>query len=271
MYVRERAADSVATPPWTVDTRALRLDAATWRTLLERLGPSLGLWRAAEVAALREQMYARPLLDLGCGDGLVTSLAIGHADLGLDPNPRALQRAEPLGLYDRVMAAPVESSDLPAAAFSTVVSNSVLEHLPALDDVLRAVARVLRPGGRLIFTVPTATFSSSLALPLRAYARWRNRQLGHANLWPVRQWSEHLTRAGLHVESVRPYLRPALVRAWDALELIQQVWIAHRRLVSVAWRRIPPSGFARLAARAARLDLSSGAPGGGCLVVARKW
>ena len=32
------------------------------------MGPSLGLWRAAEIAALREQTYEPPVLDLGCGD-----------------------------------------------------------------------------------------------------------------------------------------------------------------------------------------------------------
>jgi hypothetical protein len=34
--------------------RPLYLDAPTFRVLLEQQGPSLGLWRAAEIAALRE-------------------------------------------------------------------------------------------------------------------------------------------------------------------------------------------------------------------------
>ena len=259
-----------AYPMWTLDIRPLRLEAAAWRVLLERQGPSLGLWRAAEVAALREQRCQRPILDLGCGDGLVTSLALGRVEVGLDPDERALERAERLGTYHRIVPARMQDAALPDESMATVVSNSVLEHLPALDDTLQAVARVLRPGGGLIFTAPTEAFGSQLLLPVGAYAARRNRQLDHLNLWTAQQWAERLSRAGLDLLLLRPYLRPMLVRAWDALELTQQVWVARKRIVGLAWRRIPPASFERLAQWAARLDLSSPAPGGGRLIIARK-
>jgi SAM-dependent methyltransferase len=222
------------------------------------------------VAALREQRCQRPILDLGCGDGLVTSLALGRVEVGVDPDERALERAERLGTYQRVIPTRIQDADIPDASIATVVSNSVLEHVPALDDALQAVARVLRPAGRLIFTAPTETFGSELLLPLEAYGLWRNRQLEHLNLWTAQGWADRLSRAGLDLLLLRPYLRPSLVRAWDALELSQQVSVARRRVLGLAWRRIPPAGFERLAEWAAHLDLSSPAPGGGRLIVARK-
>jgi len=251
-------------------SRPLYLDAATFHTLLKLQGPSLGLWRAAEIAVLREQVYEHPILDLGCGDGLVTSQVLPRVEIGLDPDEKVLKRATQSGIYERFEATPAEEMRLPDSSMGTVVSNSVLEHLPHLDAVLEAVARVLRIGGRLIFTVPTEAFSTWLVLPVAKYAGWRNSQLCHLNLWPIERWVSHLERVGLEVEEVRPYLRHELVSTWDALELLQQIWIFHRRLVSIVWQHIPPSLLDHMSCWASYVDLSSQAPGGGRLVVARK-
>jgi SAM-dependent methyltransferase len=249
---------------------ALYLDARTFRILLELQGPSLGLWRAAEVAALREQQYERPILDLGCGDGLVTSMVWSRVEFGLDPDENVLAHAARLGIYECLLAAAAEDSCLADESIGTVISNSVLEHLTHIDVALEKVAQMLRPGGRLIFTVPTEAFSTWLALPVSCYAVWRNRQLRHLNLWSTARWAQQLQRAGLEVEVVRPYLRRELVCTWDILELFQQLWLFRRRLVGVIWQRIPPSMLDSLAAWASQLDLSASDTGGGRLIVARK-
>ncbi len=251
-------------------TKPLHLDAQTFRTLLELQGPSLSLWRAAEIAALREQVFEPPVLDLGCGDGLVTSLVLSKVEIGLDPNEKVLERAAQHRIYERFEAVFAEEMRLPDASIATVLSNSVLEHLLCLDAVLAEVARILRPGGRLIFTCPTEAFSRWLVLPFARYADWRNRQLCHLNLWPTERWIAHLNTVGLEVEQVRPYLRHAWVSLWDALELAQQIWIADKRLVGMIWRRIPPSAMNRLAQKASQLNLAAAVPGGGRLIVARK-
>jgi SAM-dependent methyltransferase len=250
----------------------LYLPEADFRFLFTRLGPSLGLWRAAEIAALREQaqLMAPPVLDLGCGDGLVTSLVLPRVAIGLDPDTRALNKAIALGIYERMQPVAIEHALLPPGSVGTVISNSVLEHVSDLDAALAAAARLLGSGGRLIVTTPTDAFGSWLVVPTGGYADWRNRQLAHLNLWPVATWSERLARAGLEVESVRPYLRKHLVTAWDALELLQQVRAGGRRVFGMAWRRLPSGVVAALARRAARLDLSAPPPGGGRLVIARK-
>ncbi len=253
-----------------VVTQPLHLDATTFRLLLELQGPSLGLWRAAEIAALREQAYEHPVLDLGCGDGLVTSQVLSFVDIGVDPNKKASLQAQGRGIYGRFESRAVEEAGIATNSISTVLSNSVLEHIASIDTVLATIARILRPGGRLIFTTPTPAFSRWLAFPLQGYAEWRNRQLCHLNLWTAECWAAHLQQVGLEVEYVRPYLSRPLVTLWDVLELFQQVWIGHHRLLSLFWRRIPPYMLTSLAARAARLNLASGVTGGGQLIVARK-
>ena len=79
-------------------TTPLCVSDRDFRFLFTRFGPSLGFWRAAEVAALREaglsgEAYAVPVLDLGCGDGLVSSLVFHRIAVALDPDQTALTRA----------------------------------------------------------------------------------------------------------------------------------------------------------------------------------
>jgi SAM-dependent methyltransferase len=253
-----------------IQTAPLHLPSREFNILFKRLGPSLGLWRAAEIAALREQVYEPPILDLGCGDGLVTYFVIAHVDIGLDPDRDALEKSMPLCLYERVVPAAVENADLPPDSLGTVISNSVLEHIPQIDAALAAAARALRPGGKLIFTAPTEHFSQTLALPGSGYADRRNRHFQHLNLWPIEEWQRRLARAGLQIVQVRPYLRPGWVRAWDALELAQMVRIGSIRLFGRMWRSLPASFLKRSARMASRLDLSSPPPGGGRLIVAQK-
>lgn len=248
----------------------LHLGAGDLGILLDRLGPSLGLWRAAEIAVLRTQTYAPPVLDLGCGDGIVTSFVLRRVEIGVDPCRDAIRRAAALDLYTRLEPVPVEQIAAPPGSIGTIISNSVLEHIPDLPSALHASTRLLRSGGRLIFTVPTEAFSRWLALPTSGYGAWRNRHYEHHNLWTVDQWAHHLRQAGLTIVSVQPYLRRGIVAAWDALELTQRVWIGRHRLFSLFWQRLPPILLARLAIRLADLDLSAPPPGGGRLIVAQK-
>lgn len=248
-------------------TTRLHLPAGEFRVLLDKLGPSLGFWRAAEIAALRAETYAPPVLDLGCGDGLVTSFVLPQVDIGVDPST-AIQRAVATQLYRRLEAAPIETVHLEPGSVGTVISNSVLEHVADVPAALQATARLLRPGGQLIFTAPTEAFSEWLALPMKRYSTWRNGHYEHRNLWPVERWQEELSRSGLQIVKVRPYLRREMVRYWDALELLQRVWIGRRRLFGMCWQRLPRTALTRLAQRLSRIDLSAPAPGAGRLIVA---
>ena len=84
------------------------------------------------MAALRMYDYARPVLDVGCGDGLVTSLVMKRVDIGCDPFSEAIGRAAGSGLYERIERRPVEAAHLPDGSLCTVLCNSVLEHVSSL-------------------------------------------------------------------------------------------------------------------------------------------
>jgi SAM-dependent methyltransferase len=251
-------------------TSSLYLAETDFRFLLEKLGPSLGLWRAAEIAALREQAFEHPVLDLGCGDGLITSQVLSKVDIGLDPDSEALQRADRLGIYGSFQTAFAEHAVIQPESVATIISNSVLEHIFQIDKTLQVLSDALRPGGRLIFTAPTEAFNQWLALPNQAYADWRNRHFVHLNVWSLVEWESHLRQAGFEIEVVRPYLRRVWVTAWDWLELIQMVRLGKRRIAGAAWKKMPRSWITWLSERGARTDLSANEPGGGRLISARK-
>lgn len=259
-----------AETPSIIEKAPLRLDASRFRILMELAGPSLGLWRGAEIAALREVDFPAPVLDVGCGDGLVSSLALWLVDLGLDPSEDAINRAKKSGIYERLVQATVEEAELPDESFASVTCNSVIEHAPSIKTVLGAIRRLLKPGGLFALTCPTPSFSDWLVLPNGRYARWRNAELAHLNLLSAQEWAGHLEKAGFSVIRVRPYLKRRLVFAWDLLELLQLVRIRQRPVFSRIWKKSPSLLLDCFALMASRLDLSSPAPGGGQLILTVK-
>ena len=208
------------------------------------------------------------MLDVGCGDGLVTSLVMKRVDIGCDPFSEAAGRAAGSGLYERIERRPVEAAHLPDGGLRTVLCNSVLEHVSSPDTVLRAISRTLAPGGRLVFTAPTAEFGKWLALPSSRYAAWRNGRLVHLNLLTAGEWADRLVVLGLDVVC-SGRLRRALVAVWDAIDLAEQIWVAGRRPAGLVCGLPSRPAHAHRALRI-RMDLSSGPPGGGHLIIAVK-
>jgi SAM-dependent methyltransferase len=112
-------------------------------------------------------------LDLGCGDGGSAGVwvaAHAAAYVGVDISPVAVARARERGLDARVVddAAALPFED---AAFDAVLCTEVLEHLVDPLAAAREARRVLRPGGRLLVTVPNIAFWRPRA-ELTLLGRW---------------------------------------------------------------------------------------------------
>ena len=89
------------------------------------------------------------ILDLGCGDGVLTrKLAeLGCELVGVDSSPAQVEAARQLGLDARVMSAEA----LPFhEEFDAVFSNAVLHWIQNADAMIAAVHRALRPSGRFV-------------------------------------------------------------------------------------------------------------------------
>ncbi len=102
--------------------------------------------------------YAKAL-ELGCGTGffLLNLKQAGVLEHGLvtDISPgmvaAARRNAESLGFEVEGRVADAESMPYPDDTFDLVVGHAVLHHIPDVDQALREVLRVLKPGGRFVF------------------------------------------------------------------------------------------------------------------------
>jgi SAM-dependent methyltransferase len=95
------------------------------------------------------------ILEIGCGTGhnLVMLRRFGRVDaIEIDPAARAIAGRR---LGHAVMDAPLPSLDgVAERAYDLIAILDVLEHVEEDVEALRSIARRLRPGGRILITVP---------------------------------------------------------------------------------------------------------------------
>lgn len=103
-------------------------------------------------------------LEVACGSGGVTcrmALETGATCVGVDINARGIAAAQK-AVIDQGLAAQVSFRiadagrplPCPDESFDAIFCNDAINHFPARSEVLRDWHRVLRPGGRLLFTDP---------------------------------------------------------------------------------------------------------------------
>jgi len=258
--------------------------------------PPVALWRAVELRVAAEEQYEAPLLDLGCGDGLIAQVLFGtegQIEAGIDPWIEQLRQAARSGAYRHVELGQGNALPYADGTFATVFSNSVLEHIPDLLPVLRQVRRVLAPEGRFIFTVPSDAFRYFLDGYVRrryagdvqaaeAYAAGVDARLEHHHYYNPADWRHLLSTVGMEMIKTRYYMPEKVERLWDQMNCYYGVG---RRLSAwglLASPRLRFLGYQHFLRRAVvrklnlrwrpyyEMDVPPGERGGGLLVVARR-
>jgi 2-polyprenyl-3-methyl-5-hydroxy-6-metoxy-1,4-benzoquinol methylase len=111
-----------------------------------------------------ELSHGKRLLDVACGSGgpaLRIATKTGCSVVGIDTHEDAVSTANSLaahdGLSDRAefrVANAAEPLPFPDAFFDAITCIDAINHLPDRPRVLSDWARLLKPGGRLLFTDP---------------------------------------------------------------------------------------------------------------------
>jgi ubiquinone/menaquinone biosynthesis C-methylase UbiE len=177
-------------------------------------------WRNIEVKVVKKILHsgtARLVLDLGCGEGEIARAVFGkQLEWGLDNSTEMVKKAKKSGMYKKVLLADAGKISLKDESVEMVFSNSVLEHIKHLDRVLKEVCRILKPGGRLVFTVPSENLSKYLGWG-RLYAKIFNHKYNHYHLYGLSKWKQILRKHGFEVINSKSYLSKEDIRHWHRL------------------------------------------------------
>lgn len=200
--------------------------------LLEKAPATWALIRANEIRALDKVEFKKLSLDVGCGDGFVAKILLSNRrqkfDWGIDLSEDEIKYAKKSGSFKKCRVANVYDLPFEKGSFTTVFSNSVVEHIPDLEQALSEMSRVLKKKGKFIITVPTpyltsyligVNFFKNIGLVFLAdqYGKFFNRMFVHYNLLNHKQWQKVLYRHNLKMIDHYYYHTPAMVRAHEIL------------------------------------------------------
>jgi SAM-dependent methyltransferase len=186
-----------------------------------------GLLRAVEARFYQDILLESPLLDLGCGDGLFSLITFDRIlDVGLDPWMEPLRSAHDSKKFKIVVQASGTEIPFPDKYFQSIFSNSVLEHIPDVDSVLKEVASILNPGGVFLFCVPNQNFLPNLSVSVffdrfrlkslaDSYRAFFNKISRHYHCDPPSTWKKRLERVGFAVEKHWNYFSPSALHVLE--------------------------------------------------------
>lgn len=199
-------------------------------------------------------------LDVGCGDGLFFEGLSRYGDVeGLEADPTLVRDPR---WRDRITVGTLGPGYDPGPVFDVATMLDVLEHIPDDLAALRSVRAALRPGGRLLLTVPALGWLWSRHDEVNEHQR-RYHRPGLAGA---------LRASGFEVQAVRYFF------AWTVGPLLLRRWLspAGGRKTGVDYAvEVPPAPLNRALMLVSRAEHAAGRLvrwplGSSLLAVARK-
>ncbi len=180
---------------------------------------SLALIRTLEIIEIIQdkENLTPPILDLGCGDGIVFKILQNFIkyekkalSIGLDLDYKTLKKAEKINVHNYLIQSNSKKMPFRNNFFNSIIANSVIEHIREVDDTLFELNRVLKRGGILFLTFPSENLSelfffSNLFKRIKlikigkGYAKLKNKLWKHINLFEIEIWESKLIKSGFKV------------------------------------------------------------------------
>lgn len=172
-------------------------------------------------ALLSAQCDPSSLLDIGCGSGELLKCASreGVNDIhGVDQDASYLAELDQIGI--NLQQLDIEAEPLPYADqyFEAVTCLEVLEHLYDPLRLVQEVARVLKPGGIAVISVPNpyaiiarlhVLFGKNISPPLTVG--------GHIKFFQEKDLRRMCTAAQLDIQQIKGYPYPTAVKRYGRL------------------------------------------------------
>lgn len=161
------------------------------------------------------------ILDVGCGDGFHLKLLREYGAKtwtleGVDVDERAVRMAEKSGL--KIHAGSVEELNLPENSYDLALMIQTIEHLEKPVEILAAVKRVLKPGGRLMIVTDN---TDALDFKIFKKRHWGGYHFPrHWNLFNRNSLTKLAEKVGLEVGEIKTIVSP-----------VNWVYSIHNRLV----------------------------------------
>ena len=191
-------------------------DDELWELVPDEPGPP-----AAYLVEFVESLGRRDgaALDLGCGDGRLTSHLRARHLVGADVSAVALERAR-----RRLAGSDIELVELtpgavlpfPDGAFELVLCADTIEHVVDPETFLGEARRVLGPGGEIAITTPAHGRRTGVSLILRGFERTFDPLSPHIRFFARDSLGALLEDTGFDVGSIRRTRGTLLARATRA-------------------------------------------------------
>ena len=204
---------------------------------------ALALERSYECHILSQQKFERPILDIGCGDGIFAAILFKEQiDTGIDPQQQELDNAKNSDMYKELLCCDAQKIPKANGTYKTIFTNSVIEHIIPVREVLEEAWRVLADDGRMYLTVPTDLFDHFFIsyqlfswLGLHALAErlriFFNRFWKHHHCYNEAGWKKIFEETGWGVVQCREYDPKSSCMLHDSLVPLGIVsFLSHRLL-----------------------------------------
>lgn len=183
-----------------------------------------------EVLELLSPQPGERILDVGCGDGVLTEklVSAGCSVVGIDSSAEQVEGARMRGLDARVMNAECLPFD---SEFDAVFSNAVLHWIRNKQAVVSSAFRALKPGGRFVGEFGGAGNVSTIQNALHESLARRGIDASALDPWTfptVEEYRKVLEDGGFEVRTItlfpRPTALPTEMVAW--LETFAQPFLS---------------------------------------------